>query len=126
MSSSSEGSTIQHALYLSLVSIIYIKPTAAKIAASITPGSIVIPGCKAWAADESSPPSLSLSEAAVSPGAAAAFAARHLAFIDVKDFVRAEVNLLVDPSSLSLSLLLSLSLSSEVPVVAPPAGVVAT
>ena len=67
--------------------VIHIKPTAAKIAARITPGSRVIPGCKAWAADEPSPPSLSLSEAAVSPGAAAAaFAVRRLAFIDVENF----------------------------------------
>ena len=67
----------------------HIKPTAAKIAARTTPGSSrVIPGCKAWAADDSSPLSLSLSEAAVSPGAAAAFAVRRLAFIDVRNLMR--------------------------------------
>ena len=109
--------------------VLHIKPTAAKIAARTTPGSNrIIPGCKAWPADESSPLSLSFSEAAVSPGAAAALAARRLAFIDVASFsAGARLNLLLlDPSSLSSSLLLSSSLSSEVPVAAPLTGLVAT
>ena len=107
--------------------VFHIKLTAAKTAARTTPGSSrVIPGSKAWAADESSPLSLLLCEAAVWPGAAAAVAVRLLAFIDVRNFSAGGVNLLLDPSPLSLSLLLSSSLSSEVPVAAPPTGVVAT